>query len=112
MTHKYHAVKTVVDGVSFDSKREANRYRELLLLKRAGVVKDVQLQPEYELMPGFTHHASGKRIRPTKYIADFLITYADGHQEIEDTKGVRTEAYNLKKKMFMHRYPDLQIKEV
>jgi hypothetical protein len=112
MTHKYRAVKTVVDGIEFPSKREANRYKELMLLKRAGVVKEIELQPAYELMPGFTHPATGKRVRPTKYIADFLITYEDGHQEIEDTKGMRTEAYNLKKKMFMHRYPNLSIKEV
>lgn len=112
MTHKYRAVKTVVDGIEFPSKREANRYRELMLLKRAGIVKEIELQPAYELMPGFTHPATGQRVRPIKYKADFLVTYEDGRQEIEDTKGMRTPEYLLKKKLFMHKYPSLQIKEV
>ncbi|NJJ38556.1 DUF1064 domain-containing protein [Paenibacillus apii] len=112
MTHKYRAVKTVVDGIEFPSKREANRYRELMLLKRAGVVSKIELQPSFTLLNGFIHKASGQRVRPTRYIADFLVTYADGHQEVEDAKGFRTPLYELKKKLFMDRYPELQIKEV
>ena len=112
MNHKYRAVKTEVDGVVFDSKKEARRYGELLLLKRAGEVTDIQLQPEYLLMEGFTHKASKARIRPIKYKADFLVTYADGRQEIEDVKGFVNQTYALKKKLFMARYPDLTIKEI
>lgn len=111
MTHKYRAVKTEVDGVIFDSKKEAKRYQELMLLKRAGEVTEVQLQPEYILMPKFRHKATGEAVRAIKYKADFLVTYADGHQEIEDVKGMRTEIYSMKRKLFMHKYPELIIRE-
>lgn len=109
---KYGAIKTTIDGITFDSQKEANRYRELMLLKRAGEVTEIVLQPEYVLLKGFTHEASGERVRPIKYKADFLVTYADGHQEIEDVKGMRTEIYAMKRKLFMSHYPHLSIKEV
>lgn len=109
---KYGAIKTTIEGITFDSQKEAHRYRELLLLKSAGEVTEIVLQPEYELIPGFTHKATGKRIRPMRYKADFLVTYADGHQEIEDVKGFVNQTYALKKKLFMARYPDLTIKEI
>jgi hypothetical protein len=112
MRSKYGAKKTLVDGTWFDSKAEAKRYKELMLLKRARVVTEVELQPSYVLMPGFRHKATGKRVQPITYKADFLVTYADGHQEIEDVKGVRTPVYLLKKKLFMNLHPDLYIKEV
>ncbi|MEK5469322.1 DUF1064 domain-containing protein [Paenibacillus sp. FSL R7-0210] len=109
---KYGAKKTQVDGIRFDSKAEAQRYRELMLLKHAGEVTDIVLQPSYVLMPGFKHEATGERVQAIRYKADFLVTYADGHQEIEDVKGVKTEVYRIKKKLFMHLHPDLYIKEV
>lgn len=112
MRSKYGAKKTQVDNINFHSQAEAKRYRELMLLKRAGEVTDVQLQPSYVLMPGFKHKATGKRVQAITYKADFLVTYADGHQEIEDVKGVRTPVYLLKKKLFMNLHPDLYIKEV
>lgn len=83
-----------------------------MLLKRSGVVVEVQLQPVYTLVEGFTHKATGKRVAPIKYNADFLVTYTDGHQEIEDVKGMRTAVYQLKKRLFMRAFPDLQIKEI
>lgn len=109
---KYGAKKTQVDNINFHSQAEAKRYRELMLLKRAGEVVEVVLQPSYVLMPGFRHKATGKRVQPITYKADFLVTYADGHQEIEDVKGVQTEVYRIKKKLFMNLHPDLYIKEV
>ncbi|MNC74776.1 hypothetical protein D3C75_1261930 [compost metagenome] len=56
--------------------------------------------------------ATGKKVSSIKYKADFLVTYADGHQEIEDVKGYKTAVYQLKKRMFMIKFPDLQIKEI
>lgn len=112
MKSKYGAKKTQVDEIVFDSRAEAKRYRELMLLKRTGEVTEVELQPSYVLMPGFKHKATGKRVQAITYKADFLVTYADGHQEIEDVKGMKTPVYSLKKKLFMHAYPDLQIKEI
>lgn len=108
--HKYGARKTVIDGYTFDSKAEANYYRQLKLLQKAGEVKQIELQPTYELQPKFKRH--GKSVQSINYKADFLVTYADGRQEIIDVKGHRTSVYLLKKKMFEFRYPDLQIVEV
>lgn len=103
MPSKFHARKTVVDGITFDSKREAKRYGELKLLERAGEIRDLQMQVRYELIPAFD--VDGKHYRPTSYIADF--TYVDaktGKKVVEDVKGMRTDVYRLKAKMFAHRY--------
>ena len=103
MRSKYHACKTVVDGITFDSKKEAKRYAELKLLERGGAIKDLRRQVRYELIPSFD--VDGKHYRPTCYIADF--TYVDaktGKEVVEDVKGVRTDTYRLKAKMFAWRY--------
>lgn len=112
MRSKYGAKKTQVDEIIFDSRAEAKRYRELMLLKRAGEVVEVVLQPSFTLMDGFTHEATGEKVRPLKYKADFLVTYSDGHQEIEDVKGFVNQTYAIKKKLFMDRYRHLSIKEI
>lgn len=105
---KYHNRKTVIDGIRFDSQREGERYRELKLLKTAGVVLDFELQPEYVLLEGFTKN--GTRYHPIKYRADFRVRYPDGRVEIEDVKGMQTREFIIKRKLFEHRYPDLALK--
>ena len=103
MPSKYHARKTVVDGITFDSKREAKRYGELKLLERAGAIKGLQRQVPYELIPAFD--VDGKHYRPTVYIADFTYTDAKtGEEIVEDCKGYRTDIYRLKSKIFAHKY--------
>lgn len=97
---KYRAKKTEIDGHKFASQLEANYYCELKVLQRIGEVCSIQLQPKYQLQGGIT------------YIADFLVTYADGRQEIVDCKGVKTAVYTLKKKLFKEAYPNLTIKEI
>lgn len=100
---KYHAQKTVLDGIKFDSKKEANRYAELKLMERAGVIKDLQRQVRYELIPAFD--VDGKHYRPTSYVADFVYTDAKSGKEIvEDVKGYRQDVYRLKSKLFAYRY--------
>lgn len=100
---KYHAQKTVLDGIKFDSKKEANRYAELKLMERAGVIRDLKRQVRYELIPAFD--VDGKHYRPTTYVADFVYTDAKSGKEIvEDVKGVRTDVYRLKSKMFAHKF--------
>ena len=106
--NKYGARKTTVYGHTFDSKREAEYYLELLDLKRRGVVIDIKLQPSYELLEGFTD-ATGKRQRPIKYTPDFLVRYADGHTEVVEVKGMRTRDYQLRKKLFLHMMRDTDI---
>ena len=108
---KYNAVKTQIDGIKFASKKEAEYYEKLLILKQAGEVVDIKLQPEFELQEGYIK--DGAKIRPIKYIADFLVVYKDGHIEIIDTKGHRKDkVYLLKKKLFHYKFKSLTIKEV
>jgi len=101
--HKYGAKKTTVNGIIFDSKKEAKRYGELLLLEKAGDIKDLELQPVFILQKGFTH--KGKLVREIKYIADFK--YYDRRAEawvVEDVKGFRPAEYMIKKKIFLKLY--------
>lgn len=103
MPSKYRARKTVVDGITFDSKREAKRYQELKLLERAGAIRDLKRQVRYELIPAFD--VDGKHYRPTSYVADFVYTDCKtGTEVVEDVKGVRTDVYRLKSKMFAHKF--------
>ncbi|CDV96392.1 Protein of unknown function (DUF1064) [Desulfitobacterium hafniense] len=109
-TSKYNAKRVQVAGKVFDSKAEANRYRELLLLMKTGEVAEVECQPRFLLQEGF--RKNGKTHRPIYYIADFLVKYADGHTEVEDVKGVKTEVFRIKQKMFEKRYPEYSLKIV
>lgn len=109
--NKYGARKTTLDGITFDSQAEASYYRKLLLLKGAGEITEIELQPVFILQESKTR-ADGTKLLPIKYKADFRVTYKDGRQEIIDVKGHKTKEYIMKKKMFLFRYPDLSIKEV
>lgn len=92
----------------FASKREMKRYQELLLLERGGKIKDLVLQPEYELIPMYQYQ--GKRRPPVLYRADFR--YWDCEKAriiIEDVKGYATDIFKLKMRLFEYRYPDLEV---
>ena len=106
---KYGNRKSMFNGIVFDSKAEANRYRELYLLESAGEIEDLILQPEYELIPAFTKN--GKRYRKIMYIADFQYRKGDDIF-VEDVKGYKTEVYKIKKKLFEYKYPNLELIEV
>ena len=105
-TSKYHNKKTVVDGITFDSKKEAKRYLELKTLERCGVITDLRLQAPYVLIDKSNHG------RAIKYIADFVY-YDRGLKKevVEDTKGFRTDVYKLKKRLLAERY-GIDIKEL
>ena len=101
--NKYHNKKVIYNGITFDSIKEKNRYIELKLLERAGVIKDLKLQYEFELQPAFI--LNKKKIKKISYIADFF--YFDNKLNdyvVEDTKGMRTDVYKIKKKMFEELY--------
>ena len=110
-TSKYHSKKVVVDGITFDSKKEAKRYQELKLMERAGIIKELELQKEFELQPGFKKN--GKTYRKITYKADFCYFHNEEYKYIcEDVKGFKTEVYKLKKKLFEYKYKDLELREV
>lgn len=94
-----------MDGIRFASKKEATRYRELKLLESAGKISDLRLQVRYNLVP------PKKPLRGVDYIADFVYLDADGQIVAEDTKGVRTKEYTIKKKL-MWEVHDILVSEV
>ena len=108
---KYGNKATAVDGIIFDSQREAKRYCELKMLQKVGLISDLQLQVPFELIPA--QKVKGKVVeRACKYIADFV--YFDkemGETVVEDAKGMRTEVYKIKKKMMLWEF-GIEIKEV
>ena len=108
---KYHNTKTVADGIKFDSKLEAERYTQLKMMERAGVIRNLELQPSFELLPSFMKN--GKTWRKTVYKADFrYILCEDDKTIIEDVKGsasVITDVFRLKQKLFEYKYPDYTI---
>ena len=128
---KYGNTKIMVDGIQFDSKREAARYQELRLLERAGRISGLQTQVKYVLIPtqreaSFEVYKSGPnkgRRKPGKvlececsYIADFVYNQ-DGETVVEDVKGYRDQAsagyakFVIKRKLMLERY-GIRIKEV
>lgn len=109
--NKYNAVKTKIDGIIFDSKAEAQYYSELLLLKKAGVVKSFVMQKDFTLQEAFTRE-NGERIKAVRYKADFVVQYTDGHEEVVDVKGMKTRVYINKKKQLLEKYPNIIFKEV
>lgn len=98
---KYSSAKTDIDGIRFDSKKEAEFYAELKLREKAGEITHLRLQPRYLLQKAFRHE--GKQYREIEYIADF--EYIDnGKTVVVDVKGFRTAVYMLKKKLFLYKY--------
>lgn len=99
---KYNAKKTEVDGIIFDSKKEAARYKELCLLVRAKEISRLILQPRFVLQDRFVY--GGRAQRKIEYIADFKYTEKDGTEVVEDVKGDKTPVYMIKKKLFLKKY--------
>jgi len=105
--HKYQNQPTVLDGIRFDSKREANRYAELKILEKAKVISNLQLQVAFPIIPAQT--GGLRKELAASYVADFVYM-ENGKQIIEDTKGVKTKDYLLKRKLM--KLQGLEITEV
>ena len=112
MTTKYRAKKTLSpDGILFDSKREARRWKELNLMLRAGLISDFRRQVKYILIPIQREpDRVGKRggkiqghllEREADYIADFVYRGKNGNEVVEDSKGVRTKDFVIKRKLML-----------
>ena len=98
---KYRNKKIINQHGVFDSKKEANRYAELALLERAGMISDLKRQIKYELIPA-QFDKQGRHIeRSVTYIADAVYT-ENGKTIVEDTKGLKTDAYIMKRKLMLH----------
>ena len=112
--NKYKNKKIIYDGITFDSIKEKNRYIELKILEKSGLIKDLELQKVFELQPSFKKN--DKTYRKITYKSDFY--YFDngkGKYIVEDVKAsekFKTEVYKLKKKMFEYKYNDLEIREI
>lgn len=128
---KYGNQKQVVDGITFDSKREVDYYLTLKLLQKAGEVTTIETHPKFVLQPGFWKCTKcnviwgederkrgkctfcGSKMPKTSaitYSADFLVTYKDGRTEIVDVKGMETEAFKIKRKLFEYKNPGLTLR--
>lgn len=108
---KYRNKKTVIDGMTFDSKKEARRYSELLLLERTGAIHNLKMQVKYVLIPSQRDPVTGKVIeRECAYKADFVYT-ENGETVVEDTKGFRTKDYIIKRKLMLQVH-GIRIREI
>ena len=100
--NKYGAVKTEVDGIVFDSKKEARRYTELKAMEKAGEITNLQRQKRYTLQPAF--ELNGKKIREIAYISDFEYDDKDGQHHTVDVKGKILPVFKIKAKLFAYKF--------
>ena len=122
---KYSNKKSIYNGMTFDSKKELCRYKELLLLKEAGEIQNLQTQVKFVLIPTqrdtstevYKKGVNKGKLKPGKviekeccYIADFVYS-ENGKMIVEDTKGVKTKEYIIKRKLMLYTY-GIRIKEI
>ena len=118
---KYHSRRVRLGSETFDSRKEARRWKELLLLQKAGKIADLRRQVKFVLIPAqrgpdTTGPRGGKKPGPLlehecAYIADYVyVDTATGKTVVEDVKGYRTADYIIKRKLLLERY-GIQIKE-
>lgn len=121
---KYHSKKVTINGIEFDSRKEARRYQELLLLERAGKIQDLQRQVEFELIPAQREPDTigvrggvkkGKTIElAVKYVADFMYIESD-NLVVEDVKGYKKgtayAVFTIKRKLMLFFY-GIRVKEI
>ena len=110
-TPKYRNKKVETADGKFDSIKEKNRYDELLLLEKDGIITDIRRQVKFELIPSQYDEYEGKVAeRALSYIADFVYIQ-NGERIVEDCKGYRTETYKIKKKLMLWIF-GVKIREV
>ena len=97
---KYHNKKAQVGGKVFDSRREAKRFADLSLMEKAGIIRELQTQVPFELIPT-QRDENGKLLeKAVMYYADFTY-WKDGKLVVEDSKGFRTDVYKIKRKLML-----------
>ena len=100
--NKYNARRVTVDGISFDSRKEADYYSALKLQLRAGLIKGFCRQPRFPL--------TENSLRAVEYVSDFIVFNNDGTADIIDVKGMETDVFRLKMKQMRERFPKLEVK--
>jgi hypothetical protein len=110
-SRKYHNQPLVVDGQHFDSRAEAARYLVLLERQQRGQISGLRTQPRYELQAAF-RDAQGRMTRAIVYVADFEYREKGGQLVAEDVKGMETQVWRIKAKMFKNRYPEIELRVV
>ena len=104
---KYNNQKTIVDNITFDSRKESIRWQELKLLEESGNIKNLERQKRFQIVP------KTKGERAVYYVADFVYEQ-DGKLICEDTKSVITKSnstYIIKRKLFKYNYPEYEFRE-
>lgn len=104
---KYNNRKVVIDGHKFDSKLEAQYYMFLKYKKEQGKIKDFSSQPRYTLQETFKR--DGKTYGSITYIADFEVLHNDGSTQVIDVKGMMTDVFKIKAKLFTKLYGKLYL---
>lgn len=107
INRKYHAYKPIINGIQFDSIMESQFYLYLLKLKKEHEIKSFERQKTFELQPSFKTK-DGQNVRAITYIADFVVVDKDGVISAVDIKGVETDTFKIKKKLFQYKYPDIR----
>ena len=127
MQMKYRSKKVTVNGITYDSKKEAKRHQELLLLEKAGAIRDLQTQVKFVLIPAQyenyeRYSKTGKRLKDGKrllerevsYIADFTYKQAD-NLVVEDVKGFKQSTayavFVVKRKLMLYVH-GIQVREI
>ncbi|MFA5714417.1 MAG: DUF1064 domain-containing protein [Candidatus Paceibacterota bacterium] len=109
MTNKYHARKVIIDGYTFDSLAEGNRYTELKLLAYAGEISNLEIHPYFVLFPQKYIH--GKKLNAIDYTGDFR--YLDGNVNvIEEVKGMMTRDAVLRINLFQRLHPEYEFRMI
>lgn len=123
---KYGNRKITIDNITFDSRHEACRYQELMILQKTGEISDLELQKKYILIPSQyetstetfkkgAHKGENKRgkciEKECTYLADFVYRDVTGQLIVEDAKGMKTEVYKIKKKLMLYIH-GIRVREV
>ena len=101
---KYRNQKTEIDGITFDSKVEAEYYQHLKFMLKCKKILGFEMQKKMLLQDGYARPSTGTKVRPIFYVVDFLVYENNGDKTYVDVKGMKTDVFRLKQKMFEYKF--------